>query len=113
LIIDGTADFNKKIADLVNYILVSTLRNGFQEFSLDEVLSIWGKSLPQVLIISLVSNILRIDRSIRNVSSEDDSSEGLNISSVYRYVLIKYQKHSYAVELWIRGSKHIYRARLT
>jgi len=46
LLIYGTANFDKQIADLVNHRLVTTFTDCFQEFVLNEAACIRAESLP-------------------------------------------------------------------
>jgi len=95
LLIYGASDLNQQVANLMDHILVAAITDRLQELVLHEVLCIWRESLPQVLIVSLVACILRVERRVRDVSSQDDRGQGLHIGREHRYRTIgKRQIHS-------------------
>lgn len=63
LLINGTANFNKQIAHLVNDCLIVAIADCLKKLVLDEDAGIRAKSLPQVLVVRLVANILGVDSS--------------------------------------------------
>jgi len=66
-------------------MLILSLRDHLKELSPDEVLASWGNASPQIGIVLLVANVLRVCCGLRDVSAEDNSCEGLHFNAIALY----------------------------
>lgn len=85
LLIDGATDFDQEVADLVDGDLVSGLADDLEELVLDVVLAVGRETLPEVGVVVLVADVLGVSGGLRDVSTEDNGSEGLHIRGVRGY----------------------------
>ncbi len=69
LIIDSALDFNDQVAYLMDHTFFWDRAQSFQKLCLYYILGITAKSLPEISIVCLIGDVLRISCSVRNVSS--------------------------------------------
>lgn len=66
-------------------MLILCLRNHLKELAPNEVLAIRSDAGPQVRIVLLVADVLRVGSGLRDVSTEDNCCKGLHFDAIAFY----------------------------
>ena len=80
LLKEHASDLNHKVATSVEQGLVSDSLEDLKHLILDELFAFLGDSLPEVGVVFLVVNILRVEGGGAHITSQNHSCKLLNIS---------------------------------
>ena len=75
LLVDAPTHLNKEVADLADHVLILGLRDHLEQLGLHEGFAVGGETAPEVRVVLLVANVLRVRGVLGDVSAEDDCCE--------------------------------------